>query len=372
MMAQGDKGRLVRQLVRANGAAWMTDQFNVKVNRHRRYPNLHMFKYSQTDSPLGEPAVQGCRGLILDADRDWDIVAYPYDKFFNRGEGHAAVIDWATARVLEKLDGSLIILYHYDGAWQAASSGLPDAGGNVNGGAMTFADLFWETWAGLGYADPDGTGITYMFELLTKHNRIVVKQDRPRVVLHGARLLHALTTGGEDPALRECHPPVVARRSWDVVRSFPLQSLADVTAAAEALHGHDGEGFVVVDGNFNRIKVKSPAYVALSHIKDSYGPRRFLDLVRMGETAEVLTHFPEWTAEVTAVAERYGRLLSAVEADYSAHAAVTDQKTFALRVKDLPWAGALFARRAGKIRDAGEWARAMPVERLEKLLDAVA
>lgn len=359
---QGARGRLVQRLVREHGAAWMTDRFNVKVTRHKRYPNLHMFKYSQTDSPMGEPAVQGCRGLILDADRDWDIVAYPYDKFFNHGEGHAAVIDWATARVLEKLDGSLIILYHYDGAWQAASSGLPDAGGNVNGGAMTFADLFWETWHALDMPLPAWSRaghLTFMLELMTKHNRIVVKQAAPRIVAHGAR---DRVTGGEYCAC------TAAPYAWDIVREYPLQSLVDVTAAAEALHGHDGEGFVVVDGNFNRIKVKSPAYVALSHLKDSCGPRRFLELVRAGETAEVLAHFPEWTAEVTAAADRYGRLLARVDADYDAHAGEPDQKTFAMRIKDLPWAGALFARRAGKIRDAGEWARAMPVERLEKLL----
>lgn len=354
------KGALAQRLVRKHGPAWMTDQYKIKVTRHKRYPNLHMFKYSQTESLMGEPVVQGCRGLILDADRDWDIVAYPYDKFFNQGEGHAAPIDWTTARVLEKLDGSLMILYHYDGAWQVASSGLPDASGNVNGGAMTFADLFWETWGDLGYRAPEGLeGFTFMLELMTKHNRVVVKQAAARVVAHGAR---DCGTGEEFSAY------TAAPEGWALVRSFPLQTLADVTAAAEALHGHDGEGFVVVDAAFNRIKVKSPAYVALSHLKDSCGPRRFLELVRAGETAEVLAHFPEWTAEITATAGRYGRLLAAVDADYAAHAEEPDQKTFALRVKDLPWAGALFARRAGKIRDAGEWARAMPVERLEKLL----
>lgn len=357
------KGELVQGLVRKHGAAWMTDQYKVKVSRHGRYPNLHMFKYSQTDSPLGEPAVQGCRGLILDADRNWEIVAYPYDKFFNHGEGHAAVIDWSTARVLEKLDGSLIILYHYDGAWQCASSGLPDARGNVMGGAQTFADLFWETWHALGYQDPTNEGRTYMFELLTKHNQIVVKHPAPRIVVHGARSVAPRGDLGEVSVDDFLH-------GWEAVRSFPLQSMADVTAAAAALHGHDGEGFVVVDAAFRRVKVKSPAYVALSHLKESCGPRRFLELVRAGETAEVLAHFPEWTAEVTATAERYAALLDSVERDYQAHAQVGDQKAFALGIKDLPWSGALFARRAGKIRDFGEWARALPVERLERLLPA--
>jgi tRNA splicing ligase len=52
--------------------------------------------------------VQECRGLILDESANWRIVAFPYTKFFNYGEEHAASIDWSTACVQEKLDGSLM------------------------------------------------------------------------------------------------------------------------------------------------------------------------------------------------------------------------------------------------------------------------
>ena len=66
--------------------------------------NLVLLKYDQLNSDLGNDIVQECRGLILDSDT-FDIVSYPFNKFFNYGESHAATIDWASAYVTQKLDG---------------------------------------------------------------------------------------------------------------------------------------------------------------------------------------------------------------------------------------------------------------------------
>ena len=58
----------------------------------------------QTASNMGQKVVRECRGMILEKGT-WDVVALPFLKFFNAGEKHAAVIDWTSARVYEKLDG---------------------------------------------------------------------------------------------------------------------------------------------------------------------------------------------------------------------------------------------------------------------------
>lgn len=51
-----------------------------------------------------------CRGLVLDEAKDWAVVAMPYTRFFNYGERWASCIDWATAKVFEKMDGSLMTM----------------------------------------------------------------------------------------------------------------------------------------------------------------------------------------------------------------------------------------------------------------------
>jgi tRNA splicing ligase len=70
----------------------------------------------QIDSPMSNSIVQDARGTILDESADWQIVAFPFRKFFNVGESNAATIKWDSGvKVMEKLDGSLMIMYHYKG-----------------------------------------------------------------------------------------------------------------------------------------------------------------------------------------------------------------------------------------------------------------
>lgn len=83
----------------------LTKELFIDVKPHKEYPNLLLFKYSQIDSPMSNPIVQECRGIILDKDNNWNIVSYPYKKFFNAEEPNASVINWETANVYEKLDG---------------------------------------------------------------------------------------------------------------------------------------------------------------------------------------------------------------------------------------------------------------------------
>jgi hypothetical protein len=78
----------------------------------------------------------------LDSKADWRVVCYPYNKFFNFGEPYAVTdIDWSSAVVYEKYDGSLATLYHYKGEWMVASSGVPDASGSIDNNT-TFRQLF--------------------------------------------------------------------------------------------------------------------------------------------------------------------------------------------------------------------------------------
>ncbi len=55
------------------------------------------------------------------------VVCWPFDKFFNVQEQYAADIDWKDARVLEKIDGSMIKLFWYKDAWRFATSSTCDA-----------------------------------------------------------------------------------------------------------------------------------------------------------------------------------------------------------------------------------------------------
>lgn len=341
----------------------LKERYSLLVKRAVAHPNLVLLKYHQIDSPMSEPLVQQCRGLILDESNNWAVVTRPFDKFFNQGEGRAAHIDWNTARVLEKLDGSLIQLYYYDSAWRVATSGTPDASGEVNGSGQSFEQLFFSVFKELGYQLPSDEhhDLTFLFELMTPWNRVVVRHTANRLVLIGARD----TAEGE-----EFWPHQFSYLGWEVVRGFPLvdwPSLEDSFASMDPLQQ---EGYVVVDDAFNRVKVKHPGYVALHHLKgEGFGPKRILEIIRSGESSEILTHFPEWTEPFTKIQDVFERLVVDLEADYARLSSIEGQKDFALQATKTRCSAALFQLRAGKSRSIRRFLGDMRIEGLMDILN---
>ena len=189
---------------------------------------LHLFVY--TTRCVYEDAWDDftviARGLMIDA-KDGRIVATPFPKFFNVGERRGDVPD-LPFEAFEKLDGSLIIVFHHAGRWLAATKGAFDseqavwAQGRLNG-----ADLSTLT-----------PGTTYLFEAVYPENRIVVRYPKPALVLlaaydgEGRELTH-------DSVLATC-----AALGWRAARRQTFASIAAMVSHA-AMLGRDDEGFVI-------------------------------------------------------------------------------------------------------------------------------
>ncbi len=350
----------LQDYLRQHGLETLSETYHIKVTRHRQYPDLVCLKYSQIESPLAEKIVQQCRGIILDSSQDWQIVSYPYDKFFNYGEIHAAAIDWSHAKVYEKLDGSLIVLYFYKGEWRVQSSGTPDAAGEVNGFGFSFAELFWKVWQELGYQLPEETDQCFMFELITPYNRIVVQPKNNHIVLHGVR---------NTQTLLETDPSIWANKyGWELVASYPLTSWKEVIEAAQHLDPMNSEGYIICDANFNRVKVKSPQYVAISHLRAGFSTRRLIEIVLTNEGEEFLAYFPEWSELYQQVKDKYQSLVEEIEEAYRQHEHIQVQKDFALAVKHLPYSGILFSLRARRVAGVKEALRDVNIYKIEELL----
>lgn len=366
---------LVEELIRERPSDWLEYLQSTYAIKAVQDDGLVSLKYNQIESPMDVPIVQQCRGMVVDLDAR-EVVAWPYNKFWNLGEARADTIDWSTARVLDKLDGSLMILYWHPrtGGWRVASSGHPTAGGSFGTDrARTFADAFWAVWDSEDLTLPGSVwqDVTFMFELCASENRIVVKHDRPRLVLHGAR---ECGTEISHETLDTCSILI----GCDLVESFPLTSAEDCATAAATLNPVAAEGFVVVDAAFHRVKIKSPRYVSLHHMKGEFSRRRAIELWQAGETSELAVHFPELRAEIDAVSGTLNRAAqqAAVDALHASAAAGADRKEYATRVKDRPWASAcfrLFGMRQNEITPAGAAAvlRAQSVASLERLVEAL-
>jgi len=353
---------LVQTFLRKGGTLTdLSNKYAIKTNRSGKFPNLFLLKYNQIDSPMGDPIVQECRGLILDQADNWRVVSRSFDKFFNHGEIHAASIDWATARVQEKLDGSLCVLYHYQGEWCVQTSGQPDAAGQVGDTADTFADLFWRTWAECGYPSVLNlnTETCYAFELMTKFNRVIVIHEKPRLALIGAR---NRTTGEQIPV------DSLSAIGWETVKSFPLQSFEDIASTFANMEPLRQEGYVVVDANFNRVKVKHPGYVAIHHLKDGHSTKRLIEIVQAGEVGEFTTYFPEWSDKFANITVAIDELSNSLQGDYDRLHGIPSQKDFAIEAVKTKCSAALFSVRAKKTDSIKSFVNSMRPEQLMSIL----
>lgn len=356
---------LVQDLMdeRADWLDYLGNEYKVKAVRDGGLVSL---KYDQIESPMHVPVVQQCRGMVVDTNAK-RVLAWPYNKFWNHGESLAAPINWSTARVQEKLDGSLMILHIRDGQWSVASSGHPTAGGNFGADVRTFREAFWQTAGDTGLdLDALDPFTTYMLELCDQPNRVVVKHDKPRLVLHGARSLVSGTEYGV-AALRN----VASAAHLELVREFPIDSIDACLAAADALDPLQQEGFVVVDRDFNGVKIKSPRYVTLHHLKGEATPRRAIELWMNGDAGELLMHFPEFRPLIEPIHNQLDEFARrAVHEHEQVIKCTVDRKGYAALAVQQPFSAVMFRMLTdgrATIDDAKAIMRGMSLAALERM-----
>lgn len=255
--------------------------------------NLILLKYNQINSDFNEEVCRECRGLILSRDT-LEPVALSFEKFFNVQESLADEIDWSSATVREKVDGSKILVFYYRG-WHVATSGALDAYRTpVNGHDLTFGDI-WDralknnnlTFESL--CSNLNQNFCYTFELVSPETKVVISYPKADICLIGVRNVRTWKEVPIEGTFQASHCKI------KTPKIFSLSSLEDCLDAANQL-GSGEEGFVVQDKYFRRVKIKSPAYVALHHLRLN-GPvteSRILEVIEAGECSEFFGYFPEY------------------------------------------------------------------------------
>jgi hypothetical protein len=293
--------------------------------------DLYLLKYDQINSDFNEPLVAECRGLILEKETN-KPQAVPFFKFWNHGESRAAKIDWNTARVQEKIDGSIIKVWSRNGRWFVSTNGMIDASAVSYNSTKSFYQLFIEAGGNdLPYHLMVPTH-TYMFELVHPENRIVVPHQEKKLVHIGTR---DLVSGKElDLDIGVVKP-----------KEYRFNSLEEAVLVARALP-YSEEGYVVVDGAWNRNKCKSAAYIAIHAMKSNgiVTPKRMLALMITGEDGEFLSYFPEYTDIYNQVFSAYNSFVDRIMIDIISvkdHSFDT-RKDYALLVKTMAYPPLMF------------------------------
>jgi hypothetical protein len=226
--------------------------------------------------------------------------------------------------------------------------------GLVERSGKTFAEYFWETFRAEGGTLPEASDLCFAFELMGPLNRIVVVHEKAWL-----RLLAVRDRATGQQFLPDDHAATVG---IPAVQSFPLGTVEEIHASFDHISPVSQEGYVVVDGAFNRVKIKHPGYVALHHAKDGMGPKAFVEIARTGEVSEVISAFPEFKPLIEEARAKYMALIESVKASYAPIATIETQKDFALEALKTPYSAALFQLRKGVAVE--EFFRGVQVEKL--------
>lgn len=333
----------IQKLLRTSGLDYAISYLNLDV---KHLDNLVLLKYKQIEVDWNKKENLECRGIILDKDNNFEVVAFPYNKFFNLHEGHCATIDWNSAEFFSKMDGSLMNLYFYKNEWHVQTSGTINADARTNHATLKFVDLFWMSVERM-YKSKENfiallnTRYNYMFELCTEWNIVVTPHTGYEIWLHGVRDMHTY----EFIRLDEIDGLYTVKR-------YNLSNLDEMYKEIENMTWQD-EGFIVVDKYFNRAKCKNPTYVEMHHSVTGVSPYSIVEIIKTNEQDEYLSYFKHKTEEVLFIKTEWDKIVNYLTDYYDQVKDIVDNKEFALKIiADLEksYASILFNMRNGNIQ----------------------
>jgi RNA ligase len=251
----------------------MLNEKYVSIQKHPEF-DLYIYNYTakaQYDKIWNEITTQ-TRGLILD--KDLNIVARPFKKFWNLEEHKPTDIPTLPFEVFEKMDGSLLILFFHKNQWLTATRGS-----FTSEQAIKRKELLKKY--NINLLDKTKTSL---FEVIYKENRIVLDYGD----YEGLVLLTSIETltGIETP-----YNELLKLDGFDIVKRY--DGINDINELKK-LEENNKEGFVIRFSNGFRVKVKFEEYVRLHRIITGVSNKTIWEYLSEGKSMdEILDRVPD-------------------------------------------------------------------------------
>lgn len=213
-----------------------------------------------------------CRGIILDVEQR-KVVAKPWNKFFNYNpEQHTNKLT-SNSSILEKLDGSLGILY-FDPLKQ---NPLIATKGSFNSD-MTFFANDWLKFFINKNGNVFNPNYTYLFEIIYPENKIVIPYgDRKECVL-----LSIIDTQTYSELNYSNLIDLNKSYNLSIPKKYDFKSFYNIVHHCKNLPW-DEEGYVVTlstsEGQF-KYKIKSEQYKIVHHLLSQTTPKAIYNMIR--------------------------------------------------------------------------------------------
>ena len=219
-----------------------------------------------------------CRGLVLD--NEGNVIAKAFNKFFNLEEHKPEEIPNEPFEVYEKLDGSLGILFHYNGEWVLATKGSFTSDQSVRGLEM-LKKYDYERLI---------SGFTYLFEIIYDENRIVCQYNYEDLILLS---VFDNSDGSEINIHKDILPNnnrvknVCQNIGFNFVKKY--DGIRDFSELKSKI-SNDAEGYVIRFENGFRMKIKGEEYVRLHKILTSFSNVDIWEYLKDGKPLNNLLH----------------------------------------------------------------------------------
>ena len=271
----------------------MLEQKLVLVQKH---PDTDLFIYNYSPlvqyQKLWNEITLMTRGLILD--KEMNIVARPFKKFFNLEEHSPEEIPQEAFDVFNKEDGSLGILYWINDKPAIATRGSFTSDQALHA-TQLLRDRYGHTFDSLKQEN------TYLFEIIYPENRIVVNYgDLDDLIL--LAVLDSQT--GQDLSIPDIGFPIVKK----------FDGINDLNELRE-IEKENQEGFVIRFKSGFRIKVKFSEYVRLHRIITQTSSTVVWENLATGKSFEELLEkvpdeFYEWVKQTkTELTQQFDAIL---------------------------------------------------------------
>lgn len=262
---------------------------DILIGKTERDPDLRIFNYG-IGANFKDPMIQESRGIIIDTSVP-KVVCFPFRKFGKYTENYIDQIDWSTAVVQEKIDGSIIKLWWNEktDSWVFSTNATIYAEDSSNLRSDIYPTIMDVIKSAINYPELEvaienhylDKELTYIFELVSPELQVVIRYETPYLYHIGTR---KNSTGEELNADIEVGFGKIAKpQVFPEIHSldYAIHSADEINEASDnKIHECLLEGFVIVDKDFHRIKVKSTVYSMLHNLINNSNPSK-LQLIKL-------------------------------------------------------------------------------------------
>jgi RNA ligase len=253
-------------------------------NPHPTLP-LDIYNYSRDCqfSEAWDEITLNMRGTVLD--REGNIVARTFPKFFNMEEHKPEEIPNEEFEVFEKMDGSLGILFHYEGEWHLATRGSFASDQAIKGKEILSRYKY----------DKLIPGYTYLFEIIYPENRIVCDYEYEDLVM----LAVIDNKDGYELRIHDNNIHLEGIRFVNLYNNLGFKIVKKYDGVHDykqlkSMIENNAEGFVIKFKSGFRMKIKGEEYVRLHRLLTNFSNVDIWELLKDGKNLdEFLDRVPD-------------------------------------------------------------------------------